>query len=109
MVPSVEPLDIPIAFVPRHNGREDTPRKHFQHPAKDRSLIAHAGLHFLSLDNQKVASKGLRRLACTCDTVNHPPDSPARKRESSASDSGCNPWVPAFAGRREDWVHLKWE
>src|ERR1700730_1860544 len=91
MVPSVEPFDIPIAFVPRHNGREDTPRKHFQHPAKDRSLIAHAGLHFLSLDNQKVASKGLRRLACTCDTVNHSPDSPARKRGPRATATPAGP------------------
>src|SRR5260221_5142395 len=80
MVPGVKPLHISIALVPRHNGREDTARKHFQHPAQDRILIAHARLHFLSLDNQKVALKSLRRLACPRDKVNHSPDSPARKR-----------------------------
>ena len=87
MVPAVEVFPISVALVLRHDGSKHAARNHFQDLAENRILIAHARLSFLCLDNQKVAPKRLQRLACTCDKVNHSPDNPARKRESSFSES----------------------
>ena len=101
MAPAVEALVVGVALATIHNRAELTPINRLEQAAQNATPVQHArSFAFLSLDNQKVTDWCRQDRACTCGTVNHSPDSPAR--EWNAERLGCGMWN-AYAGA-EPWV-----
>src|SRR5262249_34833249 len=83
VVPTAEGLVIGVRIVALDNRLEPRPRDRFEEAGKDAIPVVHARLHFLSLDNQKIAGSRRKSRACASDIVTHSPDSRACKRGSS--------------------------